>query len=203
MSDISFQPQVDVSTASAFDGGPARITETYWGYVIKSRRETSSASLVLQAAAFVFGAGFAAAALGFWMVPTALVQTDTFLMRGALSVFCVAFAYVLISYARRTGDVEWQFDLGLGEVRKVSGSRGGKGVLLAQLGFDAIHGFKIVDETSGNADKTLALILHDGSASAEIARGAMAELTVVSARLRADFIGSVPARTVAATPPSR
>lgn len=200
MTDISFQPQSEgVVDRSQFEP-TAKVTETHWGYVVQNREYADTTSLVLRAVSFLMAAGFGAAALGLWLVPSALVQTDTMTMRLGLSFFFIGFAFIMANYARRSDKIEWQFDLGLGEIRKVAAMQSGKGDMLGRIGFDAIEGFEIIADENDHSAHALVLRIGGGMADEQIATGPYAQLKGVMERLQADFCGNAPRRFDAVRP---
>ena len=70
-------PTVDVFQTNA---GPV-LTETYWGFSVRNTANFQAWVILLQLAAFLFGAAFFAAAFGLWAVPSSIMQSDTIGMR--------------------------------------------------------------------------------------------------------------------------
>lgn len=202
MSDISFEPSVSELQRSQLTAQQARISETYWGYIVRNERSTNPLGLTVQFAAYLTGAAFAAASLGLWLVPSALIQTDTMVMRLGLSGLFAIASWMLIVFSRRTGEIEWHFDHNLGEIRKVVGMRGGKGLLKGQYGFDSVDHLEIA-EVSGEAGRySLRIRFSDDFLNPEIARGEKAQMQVISARLRSDFSVGQSTRIHAAVAPN-
>lgn len=187
MSDISFEPNVSEFNLAKSGAQPARISETYWGYIVRNERSTNPFGIGLQMAAYLAGAAFAAASLGLWLVPSALIQTDTLVMRLGVSAIFAVTAWMLILFSRRTGEIEWHFDHNLGEVRKVVGIRGGKGLLKGQYGFDSVDHVDISKIANEAGRFSLGVRFCGEAADVEIARGDKAQMQVISARLKSDF----------------
>lgn len=159
MTDISGFQGRTVPVSQVFtDGSDQLLTETYWGFTVKNTQRASSIVQLSQAVSVVIGAGFAAATLGLWIVPSVAFQTDSALIRAGASVFFVIFSYFFISYANRGTVSELQIDLSLGEVREVLRHRSGCSSLLAHYGFDAFTRLSI-DRSSGSPLQ-VKLILH-------------------------------------------
>jgi len=178
---------VPVSSAAEFPTAPL-LTETYWGFVVENTAKTPVLLIGLQAIAMVFGAGFAAATLGIWGVPSQAIQIDSFFMRVGLSVFFAATSYYLIRYANHGVASELQFDQGLGEVREVIKSRSGKSVLHAHYGFDAFVGMT-TDRSSGNPSDVRLILQHqDESQNVLVATGNEAQIGRLYGRLERDLL---------------
>lgn len=191
---------VPVSSAAVFPTAPL-LSETYWGFAVKSSAKIPVRVLISQAAAMVLGAGFAAATLGIWGLPSLAVQVDSFFMRVGLSVFFATMSFMLIAYANRGIASELQFDMGLGEVREVINNRSGKSVLVAHYGFDAFVGLSI-DRSSGDASHVGLVLEHqDPSQNILVATASDAEIGVLYGRLERDMLRENGSRKYAAVVP--
>ena len=156
-----------------------------------------------QAVSVVIGAGFAAATLGLWIVPSVAFQTDSALIRAGASVFFVIFSYFFISYANRGTVSELQIDLSLGELREVLRHRSGSSSLLAHYGFDAFTRLSI-DRSSGSPLQ-VKLILHhqDEAHDLVVATGNEPQIGKLFGRLERDLLrseGSLPLAAVSPKP---
>lgn len=184
---------VRVATAAVFPKAPL-LSEAYWGITVKSSAEIPVWIQVSQAASMVFGAGFAAATLGIWGLPSAAVQVDSFFMRTGLSIFFAVMGFLLISYANRGVASDLQFDFGLGEVREVITNRSGRSVLMAHFGLDAFVGLKI-DRTSGDAGRVGLILEHlDPNQNILVATSTDAEIGKLYGRLERDMLGDYESR---------
>ena len=178
---------VPVATAAEVPAAPL-LSETYWGFVVKSTAITPAWLVGAQAISMVLGAGFAAATIGIWGIPSAAIQVDSFYMRVGLSVFFALSAYYFIAYANRGIASELQIDQGLGEVREVLVSRSGKSVLQAHFGFDAFVGMT-VDRSAGDPTGIRLVLLHqDEAQNILVATGTEAQIGLLYGRLERDLL---------------
>ena len=207
MTDISGFQGRTVPVSQVFtDGSDQLLTETYWGFTVKNTQRASSIVQLSQAVSVVIGAGFAAATLGLWIVPSVAFQTDSALIRAGASVFFVIFSYFFISYANRGTVSELQIDLSLGEVREVREvlrHRSGSSSLLAHYGFDAFTRLSI-DRSSGSPLQ-VKLILHhqDEAHDLVVATGNEPQIGKLFGRLERDLLrseGSLPLAAVSPKP---
>lgn len=187
MTDISLDSQTVGNENFVNHQEPATIAETYWGYIVHNKRTKSAAGRVLQGAAFLLGVGFTITAIGLWLPPGLRLQIDTLTLRFGMSIFLVILGYLFFRLSHRTGDIEWHFDLNLGEIRKVSGCRKRQGVVINHMGFDVVKGFKVVHHCTDPYEMSLCFETIDANFSPEIARGGLEKLTVIAARLRGDL----------------
>jgi len=202
MTDISgFQGRTVPVSQGFNDIADQLLTETYWGFTVKNTQRASSIVQLSQAVSVVMGAGFAAAALGLWIVPSVAFQTDSALIRAGASVFFVIFSFFFISYANRGTVSELQIDLSLGEVREVLRHRSGSSSLLAHYGFDAFTGLSI-DRSSGSPLQ-VKLILHhqDEAHDLVVATGNEPQIGKLFGRLERDLLRSEGSRPLAAVLP--
>jgi len=191
MTDISgFQGRtVPVTQASDASSGPL-LTETYWGFTVNSTVNVPILVNLFQGAAMVVGAAFAAATLGLCVLPTALIQVDSALMRMSVGIVFATLSYLLISYANHGVASELQFDQGLGEVREVLRHRSGRTALIAHYGFDAFTGIS-VDRSRGDPDKVDLVLRHqESSHNLIVATGSEAQIGVLFGRLERDLLRS-------------
>ena len=178
---------VPVASAADFPTAPI-LKETYWGFVVNSTAQIPVWVHLTQAISLIFGAGFAAATLGIWAVPSAALQIDSLLIRTGLSVFFVIAAYLLIMFANRGVASELQVDQGLGEVREVIRSRSGKSVLLSHYGFDAFVGMTI-DRSAGDPQSVHLILRHqDESQNLLVATGSDAQIGLLYGRFERDLL---------------
>ena len=189
MTDISgFQGRtVPVSSAATFPAAPL-LSETYWGFIVRSSERVPFGVQASQSVAMVVGASLAAAILGIWGMPSMSIQFDSFFLRAGLTAVFGAMSFLLISYANRGVTSELQFDFGLGEVREVIGNRSGKSQLLAHYGFDAFVGLSI-DRSSGDPSHVGLVLQHqDRAHDILVATGTDAEIGVIYGRLERDLL---------------
>ena len=204
MTDISGFQGRTVPVSQVFtDGSDQLLTETYWGFTVKNTQRASSIVQLSQAVSVVIGAGFAAATLGLWIVPSVAFQTDSALIWAGASVFFVIFSYFFISYANRGTVSELQIDLSLGELREVLRHRSGSSSLLAHYGFDAFTRLSI-DRSSGSPLQ-VKLILHhqDEAHDLVVATGNEPQIGKLFGRLERDLLrseGSLPLAAVSPKP---
>lgn len=189
MTDVAgFQGRtVPVSSATDYPSAPL-LTETYWGFVVKNTAGTPAWVHGVQAMSLTLGASFAAASIGIWGVPSMAIQVDSLIMRSGLSVFFAITAYLFIAFANRGVASELQIDQGLGEVREVLVSRGGKSTLQAHYGFDAFVGLT-VDRSAGNQNE-VTLVLHhqDETQNIHVATGSETQIGLLYGRLERDLL---------------
>lgn len=184
---------------------PARplLTETYWGFTIKSTLSPSFLMSFKQGFAMIGGAGFAAITLGLWSQSAVVSDMASISMRLGLSVFAAMASYMLITYANRGTASELQFDCSLGELREVVRSRSGKSVLLAHYGFDAFSGLTI-DRSSGDpADVKLVLQHQDPADNILVANSTESQIGEIYGRLERDMLRENGSRSFGAVAPAR
>lgn len=193
---------VPVASVTEFPTAPL-LKETYWGFVVQSTARAPSWLIGIQAITMVLGAGFAAATLGMWSIPSAAIQVDSFYMRLGVSAFFAVAAYLFISYANRGVASELQFDLGLGEVREVLRSRSGKSVLQAHFGFDAFVGMT-VDRSAGDPAEVHLILKHqDENQNILVSTGTEAQIGLLYGRLERDLLRENGSRVYSAEEPKR
>lgn len=203
MTDISgFQGRtIPVSSAATFPAAPL-LSETYWGFIVRSSERPPLWVQASQAVAMVVGASLAAAILGIWGLPTMSIPFDSFFFRTGLTAVFGAMSFLLISYANQGVTSELQFDFGLGEVREVISSRSGKSQLFAHYGFDAFVGLTI-DRTGGDPSHVGLVLQHQGRAhDILVATGTDAEIGVIYGRLERDLLRKGGTRVREVVPPN-
>lgn len=168
------------------------LTENYWGFTVRNTANVSSGVLLLQLAAYLFGAAFAAAALGLWAVPSAFLSLDAIGMRIGLSGLFATLSFLLIGYANQGRTVELQFDQNLGEIRAVMPLRGGASRLVAQYGFDSFGEMTITRCAEDQVALTLKPTGH--GALLVVAQGTEPQIGALYARLDRDLLRAGPVR---------
>ncbi|GGL62398.1 hypothetical protein [Wenxinia marina] len=131
-------------TLAGVEGPGLDLSETYWGYIVRSTEPASPVLVLLQAAALLLGAAFAAATAGMWLFPAGTGVAGVMTMKLGASVVTGAIAVLLLWFASRGDRAEYQIDTSLGEVREVVRNRAGRPSLTARYGFDALTGASAV-----------------------------------------------------------
>ncbi len=188
-------PTIDVFQTNC---GPV-LTETYWGFTLRNTVNVQAGVILLQLAAFLFGAAFFAAAFGLWVVPSSIIQSDTIGMRAGLSALFAAIGYLLINYANHGRIVEFQIDQNLGEIREVMLNRSGSSRLIGQYGFDAFCDMAITP--CGPEKVALVLKQSDTGIAFVIAQGTEPQIGTLYARLDRDLLRANTGRSYQAVRP--
>lgn len=164
------------------------VQETHWGYIVSPTEGPRFALQFTQALAMIAGAGCAAAALGLMILPEFLTGNSDLLFRAVAAIVFGGAALLLLWYASRGTQIEYQFDTSLGEIRETVRNRAGRSSKLGCYGFDAIGGVHI-DRSDANP-KNAALVLRFGNTSqtATVASGTAAQLEALKDRLGQDLI---------------
>lgn len=123
------------------------VSDTYWGYIIKTSAAPLLPLLVGQAMCWAGGIGCLVAALGLWTLPGSSFSGDLMAIKLLGSALLVLLASLLIWFANRGHISEWHIDTARGEIREMLLSRSGRPSLLARYGFDAIGGV-VIDRVS-------------------------------------------------------
>lgn len=188
-------PTVDVFQTNA---GPV-LTETYWGFSVRNTANVQAWVILLQLAAFLFGAAFFAAAFGLWAVPSSIMQSDTIGMRVGLSVVFAVIGYFLINYASHGRVVEFQIDQNSGEIRVVTLNRTGTSRIIARYGFDAFCDIAI---NPCGPEKVALVLKQSGNGDAlVIAQGTEPQIGALYARLDRDLLRAKSSRHYEAVRP--
>lgn len=193
MTDTSGFQTPSIPTADVFktSTGPI-LTENYWGFTVRNTANIPSGVILMQVVAYLFGAAFAAAALGLWAVPSAFVQLDTWSMRIGMSGMFIVLAFLLIGYANQGRSVELQFDQNLGEIRAVMLLRGGSNRIVAQYGFDSFGEMSITRCADDRVSLTLKPV--GKGELLVIAQGTEPQIGALYARLDRDLLRAGPVR---------
>ncbi len=138
---------VDTSAAPArqtdpdqLDGFRVSLTETWWGYVIRTERVRSSVRRLVDLAAALVAVGFALAAVVIWLAPIDDASGAAILLKGAGSSLMALLA-LLVSYLSRGDDVsEVQIDCNRAELRLMARPTGERLRLVGRYGFEEIGG---------------------------------------------------------------
>lgn len=164
------------------------VEESYWGYVIRSTDSPRITLQILQAAAMIVGASFAAGAIGLVVLPDFLAGGTEFAFRAGAAVIFAGIATFLLWYATRGTQVELHVDTSLGEIREVVRNRAGRSTKLGSYGFDAIGGVFIDRSDLNPNNASLLLRFGNTSQTASVATGAVAQLEPLKDRLGQDLI---------------
>ncbi len=184
--DYSMSQAVDVPVALTNEG--VALNDTYWGYVIHNDDKASALVMSMQIGATVVGAAFLLAAVGLWVLPSAIVSSGDIELTAIASAFFAVMGGLFLRYASRGTEVEIQVDTNSKELREVVRNRAGRPSLLAIWPFDAFGGLFI--DRSRAEQSALMLRLRNTSTVVEIARGSLKEVEALRDRLGRDMLGS-------------
>ncbi len=163
------------------------IEETHWGYIVRSTGETGHGLILTQSISLVAGAGLLAAAIGMWLIPGMLFDTDALIMRMFATIVFVAASALLLWYSSRGTVSEIQIDNGRGEIREVIRNHTGKMSLMGCYSFDSIGG--VFMEPKGASDAaSLVLRYRNSSETVEVACGHETDLSRLRDRISRDVI---------------
>lgn len=164
------------------------VDETYWGYIVRPTESPRLTLQIMQAAAMIVGASFAAGSMGLLLLPDFLSGSSDFAFRAGAAVVFAGIAAFLLWYATRGTQIEFHVDTSMGEVRETVRNRGGRSSRLGSYGFDAIGGVYI--DRSDLNPKRAALMIRFGNTSqtATVATGTVAQLESLKDRLGQDLI---------------
>jgi hypothetical protein len=171
-----------------------QIDETYWGYIIRTEEADPALLVIGQLVAWCFGAGFAVAALGLWMIPAMTFGGDALSMRLGASVVFGAMSFLLLWFASRGARTELQVDTSLGEVREVVRNRAGRATLLGRYGFDSIGGIFLDRKTGKSGEACLVMRYRNTAQVLPVARGPQAHLERLRDRMGRDLLVDVSTR---------
>lgn len=163
------------------------ISETFWGYVIKSKRHASVPVMIAQAFSMLLAAAMLVVALGLWLSPNAFGSAADMLFRAAGSASLVFTAAILLWHASRGTQSELQIDLHLAEVREVVANRTGRETLIGRHGFDAIGGV-FIERAQRTGPDTLLLRYRNTSQVLFVAEGSAIMLEGLRDRLGRDLV---------------
>lgn len=167
------------------------LDETYWGYIIRAREPLRPGVLVAQWVSWLFGAAFAVAALGLWVLPQAMLTGEGIGLKIGASTVMAGAAMLLFWYSSRGTEAELQIDTSLGEIREVTRNRAGRPTLLARYGFDSIGGVHV--DRSGSRPR---LVMRYGNTAqmVPVCAGSEEDLALLRNRLGRDVVLNAPRR---------
>lgn len=189
MADIS-SAKFGSDVGNNYQTRPSRfaVEETYWGYVVRPTESPRLSLQLMQAAAMIIGASFAAGTIGLLVIPEFLAGSADLAFRAGAAVVFAGIATFLLWYATRGAQVEFHVDTSLGEIREVVRNRGGRSTKLGCYGFDAIGGVFINRSDTNPNNAALLLRFGNTSQTAAVAHGSIAQLEALKDRLGQDLI---------------
>lgn len=163
------------------------VEDTYWGYVVQSKRRAPTGVLFAQAASFFLAAGFVIATAGMLVAPIITGGATMGAMRLGVAVLFLGIAAYLFWFASRGARSDLHVDTSVGEIREVIKNRFGRSTTVGCYGFDAIGGVAIENQGNGRSPS---LVLQYGKSgqSVVVAEGAEAQLIPLRDRLARDLI---------------
>ncbi|MEJ6402311.1 hypothetical protein [Yoonia sp. 2307UL14-13] len=163
------------------------VEDTYWGYIVRSKRGPSLGVIVSQAVSYFLGACFLTACFGILMLPTMMFDGDLGVMRIGAATLMGAVAAYLLWFASRGTRAELHVDNSIGEIREVIRNRAGRPTTVGCYGFDSIGGvFMDNDEETGLS--TLVLRYRNTVQTVPVAEGSEAQLISLRDRLGNDLM---------------
>jgi hypothetical protein len=163
-----------------------RMTDTYWGYIIKARATPPYALVAGQVMAWFVGILLAVGGAGVWVLPMTSAALELLPLRVAVSTIFFAFAAILMWFASRGTEAELQVDTAQGELREVVRNRAGKPTLIGRYGFDSIGGVHFERGTDGQC---MLVVRYQNTAQVlPVAQGTEAMLAPLRDRLGRDMM---------------
>jgi len=164
------------------------IQNTFWGYIIVSNEKMGIGPRIAQSMSWVFGGALTIAAIGMFVLPSALTGDGAFGLKLASSTLMAAMAALLFWYVSRGQMSEIQVDTRLGEIREVIRNRAGRPTIIGRYGFDSISNV-FLDRSIGGSDRAaLVLRYRNTAALVQVALGGIRELEQIKDRLGRDLM---------------
>jgi len=160
--------------------------ETRWGYIIRTAGEAGHGMIVTQSLSLLAGAALLAAALGMWLVPGMMFNSDAIIMRLFATIVFISISTLLLWYASRGTISEIQIDNARGEIREVIRNHTGKMSMVASYSFESIG--RVGLEPAGEDAAALVLRYRNSSDTVQVAVGQHDALSPLCDRINHDVI---------------
>ncbi len=163
------------------------VEDTYWGYIVRSKRGPALGVLVSQVVSYFFGACFLTACFGILLMPTMMFDGGFGAIRIGAATLMGAVAAYLLWFASRGTRAELQVDNSVGEIREVIRNRAGRPTTVGCYGFDTIGGV-FMEEDAESGLSNLVLRYRNTVQTVPVAEGTEAQLIRLRDRLGQDLM---------------
>ena len=169
-----------------------RVDETYWGYVLRTEAKPNAKLIVKQMLAGMLGLSFIFAALGFWVLPGAILTGDVLVLKSAMSAICIIIGAILLWYASAGVHPEIQFDQSRCELRVMTRNTKGHTRLVARYKFEDVAKVRVQRDAEDEIMGMLLLELQGTDDVILAARAPEHQLSVLRRRIARDLKQSKP-----------
>lgn len=161
------------------------LEETHWGYIVCAKGDVGRRMGVAQSLSLLAGAGFLAATLGMWLLPSMMFSAEHVFMRFFSSIVFLSLAALLLWYASRGTQTEIHIDNNRGEIREIVRNHAGRLSLLGCYGFDSVGGV-FLEATENDTGVNLVLRYRNSDACLTLATGRKGALSSLRDRISHD-----------------
>lgn len=172
-------------------GAGYEISETHWGYAIRTTEPAPAGLVIAQGASWIVGIAALVAAVAVWLIPPGLFDGQVMVMRWGVTILSLALAALMFWFASRGTETEFQIDTSRGEVREIVRNRAGRHSVVGRFGFDAVGSVFIdraVQRRFGAGQSVLVLRMGNTAQVLPVASGPEPLLEPLRDRLGRDLV---------------
>ncbi|KAJ56561.1 hypothetical protein ACMU_06360 [Actibacterium mucosum KCTC 23349] len=160
------------------------VTETKWGYVIRSDSRVSQRAALIERVSAMTGLAFMSMAFGSWLIPEvqAAGLSDTSVRMASTATLAIP-ALMFLWIAERGMAQDFEVDLRKSEIRLSVCNRAGRARVLKQIPFDQVGSAYIKRASNHGANARLFLRLQGKGGVVEVASGRESTMRVLHERL--------------------
>ncbi|MGC9370598.1 MAG: hypothetical protein ACP5DX_13755 [Paracoccaceae bacterium] len=163
------------------------VTETYWGYVIRSETNWSTRARLIERVSAAAGVALLTLAFGNWLAPDLLAMANIRSPQVASSAGMGVAGLALVWVAGRGLSRELHVDLTMRSLRQVVRNRNGRTRIDRVVPFSAIESAFVRRASVPGGAARLYLRLKEGGKLLHVASGRQATLEVLNARMSQDL----------------
>jgi hypothetical protein len=168
-------------------GATLRISETYWGYIVRERAPEQDRHLLRNSILIFLGAVLMVVGLGQWILPGSLLTTDVLPIKMALTAVLMSMGLGCFHSVQGPRHVEVQVDTSLRELRVVERDRRNTSHLIQRVLMRDIDSAYVKRGVTQVAGGHLLLTLANSDDPLHLASGSERELRLLHDRLRHDL----------------
>lgn len=163
------------------------LTETYWGYVIRSDSNFSTRAALIERVSAITGLTFLVLAGGHWVFPELHASVDGIEVRTASTIAPALVGLIFLWISGRGLSHELQVDMTLRCLRQVVRNRNGRSRIEKLVPFDQVDMAYVKRPEAAGAAARLVVRLKDSKVEVQMATGQLSTMQALNERMSRDI----------------